>query len=52
MSTLLDGFRWTIVGTPCPTIDAIAISFLMLAAVLASGAWYFRRVEGFLADNI
>ena len=53
MSTLLDGFRWTLFdsGSP-PAWYGATLSLISLSCLLLSGAWYFRRVECFLADNI
>ena len=53
MSTLLDGFRWTLFdsGSP-PAWYGVTLSLISLSCLLLSGAWYFRRVECFLADNI
>jgi len=52
MAALLDSFRWAMLGTPLPSVDSILISALSALAILASGIWYFRRVDRFLADNI
>jgi len=52
MATLLDTFRWTILGTPLPGWDAITVSVLSTLFLLVSGAWYFHRVDRFMADNI
>jgi lipopolysaccharide transport system permease protein len=52
MAALLDGFRWSMLGTSVPQGDGVAISSLSLLILLVSGAWYFQRVERFLADNI
>lgn len=52
MAALLDAFRWTFVGTSPPRWDGVLISLVSLVCLLLSGAWYFRRVDRFLADNI
>jgi lipopolysaccharide transport system permease protein len=52
MAALLDGFRWTVLGTSFPTVEGVMISGLSLVCLLTSGAWYFRRVDRFLADSI
>ena len=52
MSTLLDGFRWAVFGTDFPSLEGMFISSVSLLCLLVSGAWYFRRVDRFLADNI
>jgi lipopolysaccharide transport system permease protein len=52
MAALLDGFRWSLLGTGFPNVTGLVISFFSLVALLISGGWYFQRVERFLADNI
>lgn len=52
MASLLDAFRWSVVGTPLPAWHEMLISLLSALVLLVSGAWYFHRVERFMADNI
>ena len=52
MAAVLDGFRWTMLGAGVPRWDGAVISLVSLSLLLVSGCLYFRRVEGFLADNI
>lgn len=52
MASLLAAFSSTIVGTTFPSWDAILISSLSSLLLLVSGAWYFHRVERFMADHI
>lgn len=52
MASVVDGFRWALLGgTPVPAA-CLAISATTAVAVLASGLWYFRRVERRFADVI
>jgi homopolymeric O-antigen transport system permease protein len=52
MASVVDGFRWALLGgTPVPPA-CLAISATTALAVLASGLWYFRRVERQFADVI
>jgi lipopolysaccharide transport system permease protein len=52
MVSVVDGFRWVLLGgTPVPAA-CLAISASTAIAVLASGLWYFRRVERQFADVI
>lgn len=52
MASVVDGFRWVLLGgTPVPAA-CLAISTATAIAVLASGLWYFRRVERQFADVI
>jgi lipopolysaccharide transport system permease protein len=48
---IIDGFRWSIVGTPLePRFVGIAIVLSIVS--LAVGTWYFRRTERGFADAI
>lgn len=52
MVGVIDGFRWCLLGTgPAPT-NSLAMSALIVAVLLASGTWYFRRAERSFADVI
>jgi lipopolysaccharide transport system permease protein len=46
---VVEGFRWTLLGTPAPASMAL-VSCAALAVVLAGGLAYFRRMEGTFAD--
>jgi len=52
MASLLDAFRWSLLGTEAPSLLSLTISTVALLVVLWTGAWYFRRVERFLSDRI
>ncbi|QJX00485.1 ABC transporter permease [Frigoriglobus tundricola] len=51
MTGAVDGFRWALFGGPFPTLTVL-LGAGAAAVVLVSGLWYFRRVEGYLADRI
>ena len=51
MAGVIEGFRWALLGTAPPSY-LIAISALMVAALLISGALYFRRMEKTFADVV
>jgi lipopolysaccharide transport system permease protein len=51
MVTLVDGFRWSLAGGPAPGPEGL-VSVAVVAAVLAGGFVYFRRVEQYFADVI
>ncbi len=51
MTGVLEGFRWSLFGGAFPA-KTVLIGAAMTALVLVSGLWYFRRVEGYLADRI
>jgi lipopolysaccharide transport system permease protein len=48
---VVEGFRWSLVGTPAPGLPAL-VSLLSGLLVLASGLVYFARVERRLADFV
>ena len=52
MVGIIEGFRWSLLGTGHPNLLAISISFTVIAVVLASGAVYFRKMERSFADVI
>jgi lipopolysaccharide transport system permease protein len=48
---IIDGFRWSLLGTALdPAV--VAVSVAMTLASLAAGVWYFRRTEQGFADAI
>jgi lipopolysaccharide transport system permease protein len=49
MVTVVEGFRWCLLGTPAPVLMAW-VSCVSVAAALWLGLVYFRRVEGTFAD--
>ena len=52
MVSLLEAFRWSLLGTAGPQLIGLLTSTVATIIVLVTGAWYFRRVERFLADRI
>jgi lipopolysaccharide transport system permease protein len=52
MATVVDGFRWSLLGAPAPPPSAVVVSSLVVAALVASGLRYFRRTQGLFADVI
>ncbi len=51
MTGAVDGFRWALFGGPFPALTVL-LGCVTATVVLLSGLWYFRRVEGYLADRI
>ncbi len=51
MSGIIEGFRWAILGTPPPDFLFFA-STGVIAFVLITGAFYFRRRERYFADVV
>jgi lipopolysaccharide transport system permease protein len=52
MATVIDGCRWSILGTPAPSIEVMLVSVAVTLALLIGGLLYFRRVEQSFADII
>ncbi|MEW6320185.1 MAG: ABC transporter permease [Acidobacteriota bacterium] len=52
MVTVVEGFRWTLVGTPAPAPAMVAASLVMVAALFWTGLGHFRRTERVFADVI
>jgi lipopolysaccharide transport system permease protein len=48
----IDGFRWTLLGTPAPPLTAVFVSILTSVVLLVGGLYYFRRLEVTIADVI
>jgi lipopolysaccharide transport system permease protein len=51
MATVVEGFRWALLGTPRSPSMAIA-SVAAVAVALAGGLVYFRKTEGTFADLV
>jgi len=52
MVGIVEGFRWSLLGTGMPNLLSIGISFAVIAIALAGGAVYFRKMERSFADVI
>lgn len=52
MAGVIEGFRWSLLGTPSPAVGVILGSAATSLVVLASGALYFSRAERSFADVI
>lgn len=46
---LIEGYRWTILGTPCSPL-AVGITIVSSLAIVPLGMFYFRRTERKFAD--
>ncbi len=51
LATVVEGVRWTVLGTELPVAMAVA-STLAASIALAGGLVYFRRMEGTFADAL
>jgi lipopolysaccharide transport system permease protein len=52
MSGVIEGFRWSVLGTSAPDVAMVGVSIAMTLVILASGLAYFRRTERVFADII
>ncbi len=52
MVGVVEGFRWALLGTGPAPGGTLAVSSLAAAALLAGGAFYFRRLERTFADVV
>ena len=52
MSAVVEGFRWSVLGTSPPAPSALILALATIVFVLGSSLYYFQRVERTLADRI
>lgn len=52
MAGVIEGFRWTLLKTPPPGLDRIAVTVVFVSALLLLGMSYFNRMERKFADVI
>jgi lipopolysaccharide transport system permease protein len=52
MMGVVEGFRWALLGHTSAPDSSVAVSSLVAAVVLVSGALYFRRMERTFADVV
>jgi len=52
MATVIDGFRWALLGTAPPHPVLLAATTVTVVTIVMTGLWYFRRVERAFADII
>jgi lipopolysaccharide transport system permease protein len=52
MVGVIEGFRWSILGTSAPDWTMITVSGLMVALLLLGGLYYFRKTEIAFADIV
>jgi lipopolysaccharide transport system permease protein len=53
MVGVIDGFRWAILGGESRLyVPGFALSLTLVVVLLASGIWYFRKMERTFADVI
>ena len=52
MVGIIEGFRWSLLGTGRPDLAAVGISLAVITLALLGGILYFRRMERSFADVI
>lgn len=52
MAGVIEGFRWALLGGEAPPMQMIVVSGVAVAALLASGVIFFRRMEGTVTDVV
>lgn len=52
MSTVIEGFRWALVGTPPPSAGSVLLSVLTGLIIFVGGLLYFNRTERRFADIV
>ena len=52
MTGVIEGFRWALLGKPMLDILPIAISIVVVLALLFAGIRFFRRMEETFADVV
>ena len=50
MANVVEGFRWALTGVGSPHLDMTLISAAIVAVLLVSGLYVFRRVERTIVD--
>jgi lipopolysaccharide transport system permease protein len=52
MVSVTEGFRWAVLGQAPPALGLMVVSTLVVAALLVSGTFVFRRMEKTFADVV
>jgi lipopolysaccharide transport system permease protein len=52
MVGIIEGFRWTLLGTTAPNPTAVAMTIALTIALLTGGLMFFRSAERSFADVI
>src|SRR5579859_2052754 len=52
MAGVIDGFRWALTGIGKPPGAQMAVSAIVVAALVVAGLIFFQRVEGTVADRV
>lgn len=52
MTSVVDGFRWALLGAQAPQLQLLSVSVAITALLLVGGLFFFRRVEKIMVDLI
>jgi lipopolysaccharide transport system permease protein len=52
MTSVLDGFRWSLLGTAAPNLGVLGVSTAVGVVILVGGLFHFGRVERTIIDHI
>jgi lipopolysaccharide transport system permease protein len=52
MTGVIEGFRWALLGKEGPAFGVMAVSVIVVLALLLTGIVFFRRMERTFADVI
>jgi len=52
VTAVIEGFRWTLLGTKPPSLTAVGVSIAVGIALLIGGLYFFRRTERTIVDMI
>jgi len=52
MAGVIEGFRWALLGKESPDFGVIAVSTIVVVALLLGGIVYFKRMERTFADVV
>src|SRR5207247_2807318 len=52
MVVVIEGFRWALLGKESPDFGVIAVSTIVVVALLFGGIVYFKRMERTFADVV
>jgi len=52
MVAVIEGFRWSLLGAPPPSLTLVSLSIAVILTLLVSGAYAFRRMEKSFADIV
>jgi lipopolysaccharide transport system permease protein len=52
LTAVIEGFRWSLLGTKPPSVATLVVSAAIGVVVLIAGLYFFRRTERTIVDMI